>query len=490
MKMDDLEFTMALKWEYREEDFCFAAEGLVYCNRPVAPMLQCLNIYIPSAFMESDGTPRPGAMVSTSSGAVYNAVTVPIVFYNDIGGYAECKPAGLTERNRRFLENGYVLVSVGARGRQTRDCEGRACGKAPAALVDLKAAVRWLRFHAGELPAGDVERIVGVGTSAGGAMSSLLGVTGNAAEYLPMLEEIGAHMDERDDIFAAQCYCPIIDLEHADMAYEWMFRAKRIYTLSPRRPPRILTAYQSRLSQRLVQAYPAYINELGLGLQLDKGGRGGSYYLELMDFLSASLEAFLGDAAKEGCAREGLLKELDPSGSFITVDRTGHARIEDLDAYVLNFIGRMKGCPAFDPTDAASPENQEFGDPGSLVVDDFDKRHYSLPTLSAIADLEGSEADEVAYRYRRDIDERRVEMTGLINPMAFATGDRVSDIAPHVRIRVGSCDADHSFSASFNLYRALKMRGNDVDYGIVWGRGHCDADRSGEFGAWVDRICQ
>ena len=29
---------------------------------------------------------------------------------------------------------------------------------------------------------------------------------------------------ERDDVFASVCFCPIIDLEHADMAYEWLFR--------------------------------------------------------------------------------------------------------------------------------------------------------------------------------------------------------------------------------------------------------------------------
>ena len=29
--------------------------------------------------------------------------------------------------------------------------------------------------------------------------------------------------DERDDIFAASCYCPITNLENADKAYEWEF---------------------------------------------------------------------------------------------------------------------------------------------------------------------------------------------------------------------------------------------------------------------------
>ena len=73
------------------------------------------------------------------------------------------------------------------------------------------------------------ERIISTGVSAGGAMSALLGVTGNAPDYLPLLEQAGAYMDVGDDVFAAQCYCPIIDLEHADAAYEWMFDGVTAY---------------------------------------------------------------------------------------------------------------------------------------------------------------------------------------------------------------------------------------------------------------------
>ena len=50
-------------------------------------------------------------------------------------------------------------------------------------------------------------------------MSALMGATGNNPEYAGMLKAMGA-ADERDDVFASVCYCPIIDLEHADMAYE------------------------------------------------------------------------------------------------------------------------------------------------------------------------------------------------------------------------------------------------------------------------------
>lgn len=482
--MNDLEKTMPLTWEYRPQDGCYAAEGICYCDEPVAPELQSLNIYVPEALMGEDGAASEGAAPATPRGTAYTPADVPIVFYNDIGGYAECRPAPLTPRNRRFLQDGFVLVSVGARGRQTRDVEGRACGKAPAALVDLKAAVRWLRAHRDELPAGSTDRIVSVGTSAGGAMSSLVAVSGNSELYLPYLEQIGACAGERDDIFAAQCYCPIVDLEHADMAYEWMFHSKRIYTMGAKRPPAVLGAAEARLSQTLAKAYPAYVNSLPLGLQLGEDGRSGSYYQELMGYLSASLKTFLDTEGAGPDDRVELMEELDPAHSFITV-MDGVPAIADLDAYVRAYIGRMKGCPAFDPMSGASPENQELGEQGAAEGALEDKRHFAPATAEAMQALGMDEAGA----YEADLTEDRAERARLINPMAFATGAVPADIAPHVRVRVGSRDADHSFSASFNLYRALAERGVDADYGIVWGRGHCDADRPGEFSAWVDRIC-
>lgn len=96
---------------------------------------------------------------------------------------------------------------------------GDTCtGVAPNGLLDQKAVVRYLRANS-DVIEGDVERIFSDGTSAGGAMSSLLGAIGNAEVYEPMLKKMGA-ADVRDDIFAVICYCPITGLDHADMMYE------------------------------------------------------------------------------------------------------------------------------------------------------------------------------------------------------------------------------------------------------------------------------
>ena len=57
-------------------------------------------------------------------------------------------------------------------------CRGRDAG-APAGVTDLKAAIRYLRYHGDELP-GDTEQIFSFGMSGGGAQSALLGATGDS----------------------------------------------------------------------------------------------------------------------------------------------------------------------------------------------------------------------------------------------------------------------------------------------------------------------
>lgn len=55
------------------------------------------------------------------------------------------------------LSKGYVVAAPGARGRTTQAADGTYTGKAPALIVDIKAAVRYLRHNAGKLP-GDTEK--------------------------------------------------------------------------------------------------------------------------------------------------------------------------------------------------------------------------------------------------------------------------------------------------------------------------------------------
>ena len=183
----------------------------------------------------------------------------PIFLRTYVGGYMASQAGGpqAEDASGRALAEGYVLVIPGSRGRSSTVKRGKETfytGRAPKALLDLKAAIRYLR-HFDRLIPGNTEKIITDGTSAGGAMSSLLGATGNNPAYEPLLKAMGA-ADGRDDVFASVCYCPITDLDHADMAYEWLYGN----TDSRKSLPESKRA----LTEELAAQFPAYINSLGL----------------------------------------------------------------------------------------------------------------------------------------------------------------------------------------------------------------------------------
>lgn len=277
------------KWVLDERHGCYMLEDILYTPTPTTPKFQRLSIFVPRHLMNADG--------SFSE----NARKVPVVFENNSAGYMQMPHVWLDGPRcyaRQYLEHGLIYVSAGCRGRESRDAHGRLV-KGPCALVDLKTAIRFLRHNREVLP-GDWERIISVGWSAGGAMSTLLAVTGDNESYLPHLEANGAFMEESDAIFAAQIYCPIVDLEHADLAYEWMFRADKTCEDSPAGPAETMTPFKEALSAVLAKRYVAYFNSLRLRhpdtgeiLVLNGDGRSGSAYDYLMERLNDSATDYL-----------------------------------------------------------------------------------------------------------------------------------------------------------------------------------------------------
>jgi len=184
----------------------------------------------------------------------------PILLRTYVGGYMASKagqPQG-DDLSGRALKEGYVVVIPGTRGRNSvvTDKSGNQIytGRAPKAILDLKAAIRYLRLFDKEM-LGDAEKIITDGTSAGGAMSSLMGATGNNPDYEKYLKKMGA-ADTKDNVFASICFCPITDLDHADMAYEWL------YGQTDSR--KSADAAIQKISAELAAQFPAYINSLNL----------------------------------------------------------------------------------------------------------------------------------------------------------------------------------------------------------------------------------
>ena len=467
------------EWREDKENRVWALEGIVYCEKSPAPELQCMNLYVPLCYRNQDGSWN---MEARCGG--YTGLTAPVILENGIGGYAESRPLPLTGRHgdgRQFTDAGMVYVSPGARGRQTKDADGRWIGKAPMGLCDLKAAVRFLRHNSGKFP-GNTERIVSVGVSAGGAMSALLGVTGNCGRYLPYLEASGACLTERDDVFAAQCYCPILDLEHSDMAYEWMFSGIGTYEGRPGAEGGMLTAFRAALSEKLAGRYVRYFNGLGLKepvhgrpLLLSADGQGGT----AMEYLDGILRRAAAKYEKKTGAITGELSDMQESED--------DKKVPALRRLEQGHLLRLKSCPAFDGLELLEAENEEFGD------ETHEALHFDAILSEVLWELKEAFPEEYEAclgRYEDHGSEECLrERMFLMNPLNFFGKETKTAVSSHFRIRVGTKDGHTSFTTAMILALKLMERGgSSLDYEMVWNARHEKADYEGELLQWVMRI--
>ena len=471
-----------------------AYRNIVYVAHPKNKDAQSMNIFIPAAYFDN------GKIND------YTKKTAPIFMPNGVGGYMPGEAEEPSEKGHHgdganaalvALSKGYVVAAPAIRGRTTIGDDGKTyVGKAPALIVDYKAAVRYLRHNQNRLPAGDTEKIISNGTSAGGALSALLGATGNAKEYEPYLKEIGA-AEERDDIFASSDYCPITNLEHADMAYEWMFNGVNSYYMAmwqlqdlanrgmnvpggqagkPALPPKALDANDANnpmaskqevqmtkeeiaISKVLKDAFPAYVNSLQLKdeqgnlLTLDKDGNGS-----FRDYIKGKYMQSAQDALSRG---------LDGSSASWVKVKNGKVVDVDLDAYPAAAT-RMKAAPAFDKLNLSSAENDEFG------TENNTPKHFS-----AISKQYESKTGEMADS----------ETIKLMNPMNFI-GNGKAVTAKHFRIRHGAIDRDTALAIPAILALKLQNSGVDVNFYSPWNRGHAGDYDLPELFNWLDSICK
>ena len=461
-----------------------AFEHIPYCGRPADEMMQKLSIYVPEAYYRGESING------------YTLHTAPIFMPNTVGGYMpgpEEAPGvnfmGKTNTTVYALEHGYIVVSAGVRGRGMTNSAGKNIGIAPADIVDLKAAVRWLRFNKNTLP-GDVEKIITNGTSAGGAMSSLQACTGDHPDYLPYLEEIEA-ADTADHVFASSCYCPITNLENADSAYEWEFCGindyhrmkmempdpKDIEALKqaideqngavkpgPRWIPvdAVMSDKQIALSADLKKIFPSYLNSLGLkdeeGNPLELNEDGTGTFIEFIE------KHVLASAQKELDHGHDLSKEENVT-AWLEI-KNGRAVSMDWRKYVV-YRTRMKDTPAFDSLAMNTPENELYGSA------DIRFRHFTQ--FSNTHGEHGEIADQMQIK--------------LMNPMYYIDDEKAVK-AKHIRIRHGAVDRDTSLAISNMLYAKLMNQKIDVNLAHPWGIPHAGDYDLDELFAWIDNICK
>jgi acetyl esterase/lipase len=432
--------------------------NIPYVVNPVDADYQSLDVSVP---VKVDGT-------------AVDATNAPILFVIGVGGYMSVRNAGgapgaaggrpgamggppggtnrLSGNADLALAAGYVVVSPGCRGRDNKAADGTYFGKAPAAIVDLKAAVRYLRHNDGRMP-GNAERIVSTGVSAGGALSALLGSSGNSPLFDPYVKEIGA-ADSPDDIFASACFCPITDLDHADMAYEWMYGAL---------PTRSGTPVDQDLSNELRTLFAKYQTSLALKGRNGFGTLTADNYADylLREYLVPSADKFLRDLAddkrKEYLVANPWISWSDKGSSFAFSDYVAH-------------VGRMKGLPAFDDFALAQPEPVLFGTKTANArhFTEFSLRHASGDKSAAL-------------------DPGLRTVVNMMNAIFFIGRDD-GGCARYWWLRQGTCDNHTSQTVIVNLAASLENLGRDVNTRLYWDAGHGANEDAEDFIAWIGKV--
>lgn len=457
-------------------------KAVTYVSKPVDATYQSLIV---SAPVEIDGT-------------AVDASNAPILFANSIGGYmpssvadatgvgaggmgggmgggaptgsaapsASAAPGanentnangGATSSNQLLaLAAGYVVIEPGARGRTLKNSAGEYYGTAPAAIVDLKAAVRYVKANKGRIP-GDVERIVSAGTSAGGALSALLGASGDSPVYDKDLAAIGA-ADASDAIFAVGAWCPITDLEHADGAYEWNWGTNVTASTGKTVDQTVSKELRSQFAE-----YQARLKLRGLNRFGTLTARNYDEYL-VKQYLEPSATTYL--AALSDSDRETYLA----ANTFITW--SGGRASFTWDGFLTHVGARKKTAPAFDAFDLSAGENNLFG-AGTTA-----NRHFTA--YGAKNDSTGLSTKRVAS----DIPAKLDRMNPMYHLVEKVNGSR----SKHWWIRLGTNDTDTSHVVSANLAAAAAGLGDEVNHLYYWDQGHGANTDPGDFITWIAKV--
>ena len=349
------------------------------------------------------------------------------------------------------LAEGWVIVNPGARGRDNKNAAGSYFGKAPAAIVDLKAAVRYVRYNKGILP-GNTNQIVSTGCSAGGALSTLLAASGNSALYEPYLKAIGA-ASAADNIFAAGCHSPVTDLDHADMTYEFEFGASKsgraIDQTTSAELKAMYSGYQAALMLKGKHSYGALTADTM-----------GEYMVKY--YLAPSAEQYLNGLADDK------RKEYLAKNPWLAWD--GKKATFTLAEFAAQHINRFKAAPAFDDFTMNSPETNLFG---NATTNSAHFTNFSLRRATGNATA--------------SIDPEQQKIVNMMNPMYFIM-KRNAGAAQHWWIRHGAVETDSSAVGAVNVATGLENMGRDVNAALYWDAGHCeDLDPQG-FLTWVRKV--
>ena len=445
------------------------------------------------------------------------------------------------------LARGFVYINVASRSRGATAPagvydDGIYQGKSPAAIVDAKAAVRYLRLNDRLMP-GNASRIVVNGTSGGGAQVTQLGATGDSADYLPYLKAAGAagidtngRSSISDSVFAISAYCPIQDMGSADVAYEWMFNVldTRKLVSADQKAGLIVDANGNELvrasnpdpvgSTALMNKFVTYQASLGLknddGTALTADNMMAALQAEFKKAASAYVKTgktfvaynAFGSAAANGVA--GGSGTLYYKNDFVDVDAGGTVTNFNMSNY-LKFVAkqaRLKAIPSFDQVGQtpalAATATADSTKAGATIYGNYSggesnlfgtaAQVYSNFTEYAWNNNNGGDAINAK---QSDVGLKNTGTTWANHPQqAFLLNQykminvlpyvgKTDGITPNWRIRVGARDRDTSFTVAYNISRALKAdaKVQDVDFALHWDQGHAGNYDVLDAFKWIDQ---
>lgn len=518
-------------WAYNETYDCYELTDVCYCATPVNHDYETLHIYVPAVYVKEDATLSDGSLnidyaAKAGPDGQYVARTAPVLICNAASGWAGQMAKTLDGFGRTLeldfagcLESGFVIVSIGTRGPATTDADGNYDGKAPQNVADAKAAIRFVRANLDCYP-GDTDCFISVGTSGGGGMSAVIGASGDSDDYDPYLEEIGAVMDVSDAVYGDMCYCPITDLDHADLAYEWTYQVESGDTVRST----VITDFTAQVNQDLAAGYKDYIVSLDIGYTEENfdSDFGGDIALMMEESLNTFLdvtefpytvqsggfqtpvtETTYNTPEEYIAAQNETVNWLSYDSATNTATIVGDTPAEKWQNFLASGHNtRSKQVPGFDVFDASSDSRAEshlFGDATT------DAAHYSrsvaeilLSNAATYAGLDGYSDyydNDPAFltSYYTALSDSMQERVDALNPITYLEQYREDpdSVTPaqHFRLLVGSTDSNTTPAVVFTLGKTAEAAGIDTEYGYIWGQGHGTREyNKQDFIDWVNEI--
>ena len=478
------------KWKHNAQDGVYYQLNITYCKNPADIKYQQLALFVPDKYMKckKNGSDTFSCeAIDDEVGGNFITSMAPYIIPVESPKYAPNPALNEYQSYKKYTDAGIIYAHVGFRGKEHG---------APAGLVDLKAAIRYLRHNQKLLP-GQTAYIFAFGIGEGGGLSALLGTSANSTLFRPYLQAIGAIDGGSDKIFGVMAWNPVTNLDSANIAYEWstgMTRQK-------------LSAEEKELSDKMAREYANYVNKTGF-LDIDKNplilqysDRGiyqeGTYYDLIKAVIGGAMVEYIegtyfphrvseketadfkGEINMAGyyMDKEKYLKAMNEKHNWMKYDfgaRT--ADIRSLEDYSRSFRPATRKIAAIDAPDKSSAENILFGD-GKGNGYHFDPYMAKILKNSPqgkeyTSDLKKQDA------FGNSVQKRLNMYTPLYYIMSAYDGYRTAGVTPFWRIRSGLNQNEIPLTGDINLALALHQypKVEEVDYQAIWNVGNTKAD--------------